>query len=1393
MKIIRSKGLSYTELETQGDGGDNRSLSRGLTLHQNKAGEAVAAGIEGRSVRPDQLPDYLKKDPELFLRQLVAVLDRLVRKPKRLRSFSVDAYVRRTELSKELWAEFENKILEKTEDLVNRNLLRMSLKPRWEAKVHPYRQEDVYWNNPRGDDNAEIIRGVEKKREAKEKPRAGEDRSGSSDHKNDWGKGLWQYQEGSSEVDFAGTAKAVFDHLLNQEIQIEGRPRQKRGHDNPPTGIGLIQERGTGIQRSVHDPRELDEVKRKKRVRKETWCEAETGFYFKPDVARKIVEEFLVREDKFHAGKHFGRMLFEHFGSLGFAPRPENLQQEQLWALHNAVRQYYKRIAKTDRFKRAVRDQDTDRLRQILPPDKERLLSRLGKKKQNADFSRLIRLGKMVAHAADLPEETSADDADSVFKQRLDYFATSAGQSEIKRNESFVRIWRTSVAFSLRTLRPWADPEQAVQQGGGDGPVDRDLAGKALSELAVDQLDESCFNDHAPLIFGQDKFQFLSIKEDGSLGESASPVSRTELLFNGDREHKQEMLWAFLRLAAEVRDRTVHFNTKRRLMRAFKEEILTAPEDPYAHYTDMKKGQAHKDALARLRKLLSFDLQVEAQILADDLNRLDFGKYVPKEKLTDTLTVLSEGRDAEKAVTPKFMSLLRRAKWLAEDEGVKAPEVIAPFAGLTLDNLSKEMSGPNHFRVGVLRLLYDGAFAAWLYEHKDETGFMDKLVEEVRSSKNERREAYNKANKKIDSDEPTRAEELLGRAKTLDELLVALAHEAMQEPDRPDDLTYDYEEDKPENPYIPDRQAQRDQSERLEKFKREVIVFCFGRFLSEKKLSWIWVAEELAADAPEPEKLSASSFSIGHRKWSDAQRLFYAWLYLVPVDQVSMLRHQFKKTTVLERKGAGETDGDNLAAFDRLMGLYARVQTAGFDGQEQEQRLNSGKLFYAGDDLFQQVFSGKGLGSEEADELLRGFPGTRRGLRQLVRFDTLRVLVRIFKAHQVTEEEVKKFGLLSSGEIKDLFKRKTDQHTEIVEKAKEFKANQESLKTLCAAYRDDSIDAAYYNFAIGAARLTEFADIHHLLMRILARLLDFTAMWERDHLFLVLGMLWKKYPASTLYMSEAGHICLEPKAKERDESQRLELIDAKRGMLKVAESAQSRLDADDIALVEKYFGTLSEENEEDVRSRNRHNKNLREGQVPMPNGVGYLYPKKQIRNDFAHFNVLDWQIPRKGPHPGQEKRHDINLTYLVNAVRSLLNYDRKLKNAVSKAITDILYDEGIDIAWEMNRDRLRNAKLAPRTIPHLDFGPLRKEDWGRFDLPRVSMRYMSMVKALFDFGASGNAKEDEDNPNVRRLQYPESLPNRVAEAKAKNDIPKIPDEILSKYQILPQKQSKQLK
>jgi len=63
--------------------------------------------------------------------------------------------------------------------------------------------------------------------------------------------------------------------------------------------------------------------------------------------------------------------------------------------------------------------------------------------------------------------------------------------------------------------------------------------------------------------------------------------------------------------------------------------------------------------------------------------------------------------------------------------------------------------------------------------------------------------------------------------------------------------------------------------------------------------------------------------------------------------------------------------------------------------------------------------------------------------------------------------------------------------------------------------------------------------------------------------------------------------------------------------------------------------------------------------------------KHKIRNDLRHLNVLD-------------EAFDFNLTDQVNKVRSLMEFDRKLKNSVSGAIIDLLDAEGMTLTWQMN-------------------------------------------------------------------------------------------------------------
>lgn len=97
---------------------------------------------------------------------------------------------------------------------------------------------------------------------------------------------------------------------------------------------------------------------------------------------------------------------------------------------------------------------------------------------------------------------------------------------------------------------------------------------------------------------------------------------------------------------------------------------------------------------------------------------------------------------------------------------------------------------------------------------------------------------------------------------------------------------------------------------------------------------------------------------------------------------------------------------------------------------------------------------------------------------------------------------------------------------------------------------------------------------------------------------------------------------------------------------------------------------------------------------------------RSIRNDFAHFNML-YGKQRTTESPSNKTLRcpvamGLNLTCWVNCARDLMSYDRKLKNAVSQSIMELLEREGFILKWEMNSNhQLCNATLESRVVHHL--------------------------------------------------------------------------------------------
>jgi hypothetical protein len=138
---------------------------------------------------------------------------------------------------------------------------------------------------------------------------------------------------------------------------------------------------------------------------------------------------------------------------------------------------------------------------------------------------------------------------------------------------------------------------------------------------------------------------------------------------------------------------------------------------------------------------------------------------------------------------------------------------------------------------------------------------------------------------------------------------------------------------------------------------------------------------------------------------------------------------------------------------------------------------------------------------------------------------------------------------------------------------------------------------------------------------------------------------------------------------------------------------------------------------------------------------GHFKTTKQItdiRNAFAHFNMLQGDVSP-------------DLTHWVNQARALMDYDRKLKNAVSQAVVELLKREGVDLVWSMDATQdphaLGNASIRAEMATHL--GELKVEvckgDRGTLITEALhGDAYIQMVGSLF----AGQVKKTRNDVTV---------------------------------------------
>lgn len=334
----------------------------------------------------------------------------------------------------------------------------------------------------------------------------------------------------------------------------------------------------------------------------------------------------------------------------------------------------------------------------------------------------------------------------------------------------------------------------------------------------------------------------------------------------------------------------------------------------------------------------------------------------------------------------------------------------------------------------------------------------------------------------------------------------------------------------------------------------------------------------------------------------------------------------------------------------------------------------------------------------EADEIGKflDFNGNKiKDRKELKKFDTNKIY---FDGENIIKHRafynIKKYGMLNLLEkIADKAKYKISlkELKEYSNKKNEIEKNYRMQQNLHRKYARPKKDEKFndkdykeYEKAIGniqkythlknKVEFNELNLLQGLLLKILHRLVGYTSIWERDLRFRLKG----EFPENQ-YIEEIFNFDNSKNVKYK--------------------SGQ---------IVEKYINFYKELYKDNVEKRS----------IYSDKKVKKLKQEKKdlyIRNYIAHFNYI--------PHA------EISLLEVLENLRKLLSYDRKLKNAVMKSVVDILKEYGFVATFKIGADK----KIGIQTLESEKIVHLKNLKKKKLMTDRNSEELCKLVKVMFEY------------------------------------------------------------
>jgi hypothetical protein len=442
--------------------------------------------------------------------------------------------------------------------------------------------------------------------------------------------------------------------------------------------------------------------------------------------------------------------------------------------------------------------------------------------------------------------------------------------------------------------------------------------------------------------------------------------------------------------------------------------------------------------------------------------------------------------------------------------------------------------------------------------------------------------------------------------------------------------------------YESDGEKAREQAEYIDHLLRDVVILSFSQFLSEQKLDWLLDLRPDQAASDQPGVLDDLQSAAPVPDAEEWVTALYLLLHLVPVESVGRLLHQLAKWNVTASRASGLPRDEEI----RLQRL-GDTMTLYLDMHDAKFEGDSALGQHDLQDLFESVtLLDRVFPKDPGPEVDQRIP--KRGLREIMRFGHIPLLRRLAGDRKIDTDTVERvFAAEESldggpSQIARWQQRREQLHEQWV---KEKQLDETRLREYCEILSRISRHRQDSNFV----NLVDHVRAHRLVMAVLGRLVDYAGLFERDLYFTTLALLYRKGLRPEHLLEERGLRFLF----------RGQIIFA----LREHKGSPQALDIlDELA---KHF----------TRVWATGNSNA------------------GIRNSLAHLNMLQGASPAP------------RLSHWVNQTRQLLAHDRKLKNAVSKSVIELLAREGMELRWTMKIDgtahELAEGGLSARCARHL--------------------------------------------------------------------------------------------